>query len=86
MSKKAIILISFFVVLSAGFLCYAGYLIKSETGTFFGKERLPVLGTPGHTIPGFSFTDQDGKIKTKAARSAERRVGKECRSRWSQYH
>lgn len=66
MSKKAIILISFFAVLSAGFLCYAGYLIKDETGTFFGKAKLPVLGTPGHTVPGFSFTDQDGKIKTKA--------------------
>jgi protein SCO1/2 len=66
MSKKAIILISFFVVLSAGFLGYAGYVIKGETGTFFGKDKLPHLGAPGHTIPGFSFTDQDGKTKAKA--------------------
>ncbi|NLR59629.1 SCO family protein [Chitinophaga polysaccharea] len=66
MSKKAIILISFFIVLSAGFLGYAGYVIKGETGTFFGKEKLPVLGAPGHTVQGFSFTDQDGKTKAKA--------------------
>ena len=26
------------------------------------------------------------RAKTKAARSEERRVGKECRSRWSPYH
>ncbi len=30
MSKKAIILISFFVLLSAGFLTYAGYSILRE--------------------------------------------------------
>lgn len=66
MSKKAIILISFFIVLSAGFLGYAGYVIKGETGTFFGKEKLPILGAPGHTVQGFSFTDQDGKTKAKA--------------------
>lgn len=66
MSKKAIILISFFVVLSAGFLGYAGYVIKGETGTFFGKDKLPHLGAPGHTIPGFAFTDQDGQTKAKA--------------------
>ncbi|MEV4882423.1 SCO family protein [Chitinophaga ginsengisegetis] len=65
MSKKAIILISFFVLLSAGFLTYAGYIIKGETGTFFGKDKLPHLGAPGHTIPGFSFTDQEGRTKTK---------------------
>ncbi|HVI48907.1 MAG TPA: SCO family protein [Chitinophaga sp.] len=65
MSKKAIILITFFVVLSVGFLGYAGYVIKGERGSFFGKEKLPILGVPGHTVPGFSFTDQEGKIKTK---------------------
>ncbi|RFS22383.1 SCO family protein [Chitinophaga silvatica] len=66
MSKKLIILISFFVVLSAVFLGYAGYVIKGETGSFFGKEKLPFLGPVGHTVPGFSFTDQNGQTKTKA--------------------
>ena len=31
------------------------------------------------------FIDQDFKAKSKM-RSEERRVGKECRSRWSPYH
>jgi len=34
-------------------------------------------------IPGFAFTDPPLK---KKIRSEERRVGKECRSRWSPYH
>ena len=29
---------------------------------------------------------KDSNAKTKNARSEERRVGKECRSRWSPYH
>ena len=34
-----------------------------------------------------SLTDLlDGKIARKYNRSEERRVGKECRSRWSPYH
>ena len=40
------------------------------------KRRLVDMGlTPGTTV----------KV-TKVARSEERRVGKECRSRWSPYH
>ena len=30
--------------------------------------------------------DIDGRIKKTYKRSEERRVGKECRSRWSPYH
>src|SRR5262245_49108846 len=30
--------------------------------------------------------NEDGSIEVVSARSEERRVGKECRSRWSQYH
>ena len=37
------------------------------------------LGVVGWTIAGFISKD-------KAIRSEERRVGKECRSRWSPYH
>ena len=32
------------------------------------------------------FTDVDGMWTARAERSEERRVGKECRSRWSPYH
>lgn len=64
MSKKTIFYVLFFVLLSVAFLGYAGWVIKGETGTFFGKERLPVLGSPGHIIGGFSFVNQEGKTIT----------------------
>ena len=32
------------------------------------------------------FGSRSGEYGLKAARSEERRVGKECRSRWSPYH
>src|SRR2546427_5383477 len=51
-----------------------------------GVARLPRYYTDlknGWTKP----TDQSKIVKeTKATRSEERRVGKECRSRWSPYH
>ncbi|NIG52620.1 SCO family protein [Chitinophaga sp. Cy-1792] len=64
MSSKAKGLLIFFAVLSVAFLGYAGYVIKGERGTFLGVEKLPVLGAPGHTVPGFSFTDQEGKTRS----------------------
>src|SRR3712207_8463487 len=48
--------------------------------------------TPGPTFVGtdsFTYTIQDSMGGTSTAtvtRSEERRVGKECRSRWSPYH
>src|SRR5687768_5931065 len=38
------------------------------------------------TDPGIFFKDYDVPIREETARSEERRVGKECRSRWSPYH
>ena len=35
---------------------------------------------------GYIITWKNPDVKTKARRSEERRVGKECRSRWSPYH
>ncbi|RPD40658.1 SCO family protein [Chitinophaga barathri] len=65
MSKKAIFYIIFFVVLSAGFMVFSGLMIKEGTGEFFGKEKLPLLGTPGHKVQSFSFTDQEGNTVTQ---------------------
>ncbi|RAJ01695.1 protein SCO1/2 [Chitinophaga skermanii] len=65
MSKKLVWYGVFFIALSAAFLGYAAYVIKGERGTYFGRERLPVLGMPGHKIPSFSFTNQDGKTITE---------------------
>src|SRR3989442_11947370 len=42
-----------------------------------------VLEVAGHTL---TFSPQDGKDAEPSYRSEERRVGKECRSRWSPYH
>ena len=44
-------------------------------GTLYKKIRKPVAAEPGSSI----------SLK-QPARSEERRVGKECRSRWSPYH
>ncbi len=65
MSRKGIFYIIFFVLLSVGFMAYSGLMIKEGTGAFFGKDKLPVLGTPGHTVQSFSFTDQDGQTVTR---------------------
>ena len=46
-----------------------------------GKYTFQIINTPGHTDDSIIFFDKKHKI-----RSEERRVGKECRSRWSPYH
>ena len=39
----------------------------------------------GKTLPGYRTAETEEK-ETEKERSEERRVGKECRSRWSPYH
>ena len=39
-----------------------------------------------NTQVGCCIVSQDNKILSMGYRSEERRVGKECRSRWSPYH
>src|SRR2546425_6506519 len=50
--------------------------------------RLDVSGLTGYTIPADNpfKTDTSGAPEVWSYRSEERRVGKECRSRWSPYH
>ena len=45
------------------------------------KEALTAIGVIGMTV-----TEVRGFGRQKGHRSEERRVGKECRSRWSPYH
>src|SRR5256886_5728105 len=40
----------------------------------------------GASASAFTKLLTDDKLQTKPGRSEERRVGKECRSRWSPYH
>ena len=56
---------------------------------------LPVNGTIGFVAPSFgcatepyytAFLNAQKKFQKMGYRSEERRVGKECRSRWSPYH
>ena len=61
-------------------------------------QQLPLVGAVVHFMGKHYLTDSNGKvtiekltkgtlpIKITVLRSEERRVGKECRSRWSPYH
>ena len=44
------------------------------------------ITTVKQTVQGVSVTAQNANSKAELTRSEERRVGKECRSRWSPYH
>ena len=50
----------------------------------------PVLGVPDECIREINkvylSTSEEEKLSVAESRSEERRVGKECRSRWSPYH
>src|SRR5256885_11205904 len=53
-------------------------------------EQLQVLPLPPHgrknPIPSAGMVEEDPFFDRARTRSEERRVGKECRSRWSPYH
>src|SRR5258708_13399063 len=52
--------------------------------TGWTKARIP---STSRVQPEFPSLDRlDGRSKASPSRSEERRVGKECRSRWSPYH
>ena len=56
-------------------------LLKNDDGSLVRDENgRGVYGETGNIIYGVKFSNAD------AMRSEERRVGKECRSRWSPYH
>src|SRR5690554_7878903 len=55
---------------------------KGKEGLYQGTYFLPVAA--GNFVTGFIAGDLYQKWSDK--RSEERRVGKECRSRWSRYH
>src|SRR5256885_17219724 len=61
---------------------------RTEEGT--GAGRIPLVGIAGTRNNGFTarlvgwLLQLSGKLT--GVRSEERRVGKECRSRWSPYH
>ena len=60
-----------------------GRVSSKEDGSPLPGVNVVVKGTTNGSV-----TDADGKYSLTVAgsRSKERRVGKECRSRWSPYH
>ena len=71
MSKKIHFLLFFFLCLASIPLVAQNIEVKGVVTEATTNEPLP-----GVTV----------KVKGKDTRSEERRVGKECRSRWSPYH
>lgn len=58
--KTTIFLLSFFILLSAAFMFYFYNTTRVK------DKPLAVLGNPGHRVKDFAFTNQDGKLITKA--------------------
>ena len=57
-------------------------LTVAGTGTVFAMDKVSTVASEKEHVHG----DNCEWIVDKEARSEERRVGKECRSRWSPYH
>ena len=60
-----------------------------STWNFLRKQLVPALLQQSHLDPAAHIqhlAKEPGEPFAKAGRSEERRVGKECRSRWSPYH
>src|SRR5260370_3978411 len=51
-----------------------------------GGSRMRYVASPKMWRPVFKLHDSKRVVNPNATRSEERRVGKECRSRWSPYH
>ena len=63
--------------------------LSGRTAQDYGTDKLisNLVATSGGNLPSSIKTiDITNEGKIKAERSEERRVGKECRSRWSPYH
>ena len=82
--KLLIVLVAF--VTGAVAFAYSSFIVKPE---FTSTTRIYVVNRNQGDKPGLTNQDlQAGSylVKDYLCRSEERRVGKECRSRWSPYH
>ena len=62
---------------------HGGFEMKEEIKGYLKDYEVEDYGT--YSTESVDYPDY-GKKLAKAHRSEERRVGKECRSRWSPYH
>ena len=61
--------------------------ITEQSGIYAGKEGHDIQVKNNTRLKGAVIDSQAEKEKNRiTTRSEERRVGKECRSRWSPYH
>ena len=92
--KRSTIIVSFFnaviLFVAVGFIIYEAIMRFMHTETVAGGTMAWVafIGIAINAFTAWLFVkDKDTDLNVKGAyRSEERRVGKECRSRWSPYH
>ena len=58
----------------------------TKTANQYMISKIDGLYPPAGTISTTPYAGMNGSYLNNAFRSEERRVGKECRSRWSPYH
>ena len=61
-------------------------LPNTNAGVAHAMEKMPIIGNFVSAVTFRDYKYDDGKNVADIERSEERRVGKECRSRWSPYH
>ena len=67
-------------------MCSSDLLLTTEKNRRIEKEKLALAEAKVSNKDADQQYSKNLKEQSKNARSEERRVGKECRSRWSPYH
>ena len=74
------------VLIHSQFLAKETFMLNKALQFFFSYGITTVAVSFFFSISGYLFFFNTHNIFKKTTRSEERRVGKECRSRWSPYH
>src|SRR5437016_14061569 len=62
----------------------AGTIVNALNGASIGKARVSIFDTSNRANSAWTITSENGHFEfPQLKRSEERRVGKECKSRWS---
>ena len=69
-----------------GFFSFFSKEKKETLDKGLSKTKESVFGKIARAVAGKSKVDDEVLDNLEEVRSEERRVGKECRSRWSPYH
>ena len=73
----------FAIVLTIGYIFYFGIVIAHD---LYGKKGQENTNEEHFDVSSMQDTEESTQVDEDGDRSEERRVGKECRSRWSPYH